>query len=46
MFEELLRRIPDWRLAAGAEPHILPATFARSYASVPIEFTPQRASAS
>ena len=46
MFEELLRRIPDWRLAPGAEPHILPATFARSYASVPIEFTPQRASAS
>jgi cytochrome P450 family 142 subfamily A polypeptide 1 len=42
MFEELLRRIPDWRLAPGAEPRILPATFARAYDAVPIEFTPRR----
>jgi cytochrome P450 family 142 subfamily A polypeptide 1 len=42
MFEELLRRIPDWRLAPGAEPRILPATFARAYDAVPIEFTPGR----
>ena len=42
MFEELLRRIPDWRLAPGAEPKILAATFARAYDSVPIEFTPPR----
>ena len=42
MFEELLRRIPDWRLAPGAEPKILAATFARAYDSVPIEFTPTR----
>jgi cytochrome P450 family 142 subfamily A polypeptide 1 len=42
MFEELLRRIPDWRLAPGAEPRILPATFARAYDAVPIEFTPTR----
>lgn len=42
MFEELLRRIPDWRLAPGAEPKILGATFARAYDAVPIEFTPAR----
>jgi cholest-4-en-3-one 26-monooxygenase len=42
MFEELLRRIPDWRLAPGAEPRIMPATFARAYDAVPIEFTPAR----
>ena len=42
MFEEMLRRIPDWRLAPGAEPKILAATFARAYDSVPIEFTPTR----
>jgi cytochrome P450 family 142 subfamily A polypeptide 1 len=40
MFEELLRRIPDWRLAPGAEPQILPSAFARGYDAVPIEFTP------
>jgi len=40
MFEELLRRIPDWRLAPGAEPKILPSAFARGYDAVPIEFTP------
>src|SRR4029079_12316556 len=37
MFEELLRRIPDWRLAAGTEPKILPATFARAYAEAHID---------
>ena len=42
MFEELLRRIPDWRLAPGAQPKILGATFARAYDAVPIEFTPAR----
>ena len=40
MFEELLRRIPDWRIAPGAEPRILPSAFARGYDEVPIEFTP------
>jgi cytochrome P450 family 142 subfamily A polypeptide 1 len=43
MFEELLRRIPDWRLAPGTEPKILPATFARAYDEVHIEFTPSPA---
>ena len=42
MFEELLRRIPDWRIAPRAEPKILPATFTRAYDTVPIEFTPTR----
>ena len=41
-FEELLRRIPEWRLAPGAEPKILPATFTRGYDAVEIEFTPAR----
>jgi cytochrome P450 family 142 subfamily A polypeptide 1 len=40
MFEELLRRIPDWRLAPGAEPRIVPSAFARGYDAIPIEFTP------
>jgi cytochrome P450 family 142 subfamily A polypeptide 1 len=40
MFEELLRRIPDWRLVDDSEPQILPATFARAYDRVRIEFTP------
>ena len=40
MFEELLRRIPDWRLADDPEPRIIPSTFARGYDQVPIEFTP------
>ena len=42
MFEELLRRIPDWRLVPGTEPAILPATFTRAYDAVHIEFTPER----
>lgn len=45
MFEELLRRIPDWRLAPGADPQILPATFTRAYDRIEIEFTPGRRSA-
>lgn len=42
MFEELLRRIPDWRLVPGTEPKIIPATFTRAYDAVHIEFTPER----
>ncbi len=42
MFEELLRRIPDWRIAPGAEPKIVPGSFARYYDRIPIEFTPER----
>ena len=41
MFEEMLRRIPDWRLAEHKPaPKILGATFARAYDEVHIEFTP------
>jgi cytochrome P450 family 142 subfamily A polypeptide 1 len=41
MFEELLRRIPDWRLTPGSESKILGATFTRAYDRVEIEFTPE-----
>jgi len=40
MFEELLRRMPDWELVDSAEPKILPATFARAYDRIRIRFTP------
>jgi cytochrome P450 family 142 subfamily A polypeptide 1 len=40
MFEELLRRIPDWRLQPFADPQIQPAAFARGLKSLRIEFTP------
>ena len=37
MFDELLRRLPPWRLT-GPEPRILPATFTRGYDAVHIEW--------
>jgi cytochrome P450 family 142 subfamily A polypeptide 1 len=40
MFEELLRRMPDWELVDPDEPAIVPATFARSYDQIRIRFTP------
>jgi cytochrome P450 family 142 subfamily A polypeptide 1 len=40
MFEELLRRIPDWELVDPDEPNIMPATFARAYDRIRIRFTP------
>ena len=40
MFEELLRRMPDWELVDPAEPAIVPATFARAYDRIRIRFTP------
>jgi len=40
MFEELLRRIPDWELVDPTEPKIIPAVFARSYDRIRIRFTP------
>jgi len=40
MFEELLRRIPDWELVDPDEPAIMPATFARAYDRVRIRFRP------
>ena len=38
MFEEMLRRIPDWRLVPGTEPRIVPSTFARGYDAIHIEY--------
>jgi len=39
MFEQLLSRLPEWRLVPNTEPHIIPATFARAYDAVHIEFS-------
>jgi cytochrome P450 family 142 subfamily A polypeptide 1 len=42
LFEELLRRMPDWELASPGEPRIVPATFACAYDRIRITFTPAR----
>jgi cholest-4-en-3-one 26-monooxygenase len=42
LFEELLRRMPDWELACPDEPRIVPATFTRAYDRIRITFTPGR----
>ena len=42
LFEELLRRMPDWELACPGEPQIIPATFTRAYDRIRITFTPAR----
>lgn len=39
MFEELLRRIPDWELVDPTEPKVVPASFARAYDRIRIRFT-------
>jgi cholest-4-en-3-one 26-monooxygenase len=41
MFEEMLRRMPDWELCDPDEPKIIPATFARAYDRIRIRFTPR-----
>jgi cytochrome P450 family 142 subfamily A polypeptide 1 len=38
LFEELLRRLPDWELIDPSEPQIVPASFARAFDSVRIRF--------
>jgi cytochrome P450 family 142 subfamily A polypeptide 1 len=40
MFEELLRRIPDIRLAPGAVVERTPSSFIRGIVRMPVEFTP------
>jgi cytochrome P450 family 142 subfamily A polypeptide 1 len=40
MFEELLRRMPDWELVDPEEPKVIPSTFARAYDRIRIRFTP------
>jgi cytochrome P450 family 142 subfamily A polypeptide 1 len=44
MFEELVRRMPDLELVPGAEPRRVPSAFAVAYDSIPMRFTPGRAS--
>ena len=41
LFEELLRRLPDFRLAPGFEPEFVPGFFTRTLRELPIEFTPE-----
>jgi len=38
MFEELLRRLPQWELVDPGGSRILPASFARSFDRVPIRY--------
>jgi cytochrome P450 family 142 subfamily A polypeptide 1 len=40
LFEELLERLPDFRLVPGFEPRIVPGHFTRTLYELPIEFTP------
>ncbi|HMC39889.1 MAG TPA: cytochrome P450 [Acidimicrobiales bacterium] len=42
LFEELLRRLPDFRLAPGFEPEFVPGFFTRTLKELRIEFTPSR----
>lgn len=42
LFEELLRRLPDFRLAPGFEPEFVPGFFTRTLKELQIVFTPQR----
>jgi cytochrome P450 family 142 subfamily A polypeptide 1 len=41
LFEELLRRLPDFRLVPGHEPEFVPGFFTRTYREIQIEFTPE-----
>jgi len=40
MFEELLTRLRDLRLAQGTRPERIPNAFVRGFKSLPVEFTP------
>jgi cholest-4-en-3-one 26-monooxygenase len=42
MFEELLRRIPDWALVDPHEPRIMASSFGRAYDRIRIRFTPSQ----
>jgi cytochrome P450 family 142 subfamily A polypeptide 1 len=42
LFEQLLTRLPEWRLAPDTEPKIIPATFTRAYDAVHVEFDAAR----
>ncbi|MGA2304883.1 MAG: cytochrome P450 [Acidimicrobiales bacterium] len=41
LFEELLRRLPDFRLAPGHRLEFVPGFFTRTYREVHIDFTPE-----
>lgn len=41
MFEQLLRRLPDWEPVDEAEPDYRPANFVSGYESMSVRFTPQ-----
>jgi cytochrome P450 family 142 subfamily A polypeptide 1 len=43
MFEELLRRLPDFRLVPGFVPEFVPGYFTRTLRELPIEFSPEGA---
>jgi cholest-4-en-3-one 26-monooxygenase len=38
LFEQLLSRLPAWRLVPGTSPEVVPSTFTRAYDEVHIEF--------
>jgi cytochrome P450 family 142 subfamily A polypeptide 1 len=40
LFEELLRRLPDFRLAPGVAPQLVPGYFTRTLRGLQIEFSP------
>jgi cytochrome P450 family 142 subfamily A polypeptide 1 len=40
IFEEMLRRMPDWELVDPGEPKVVPATFARAFDAIRIRYTP------
>jgi cytochrome P450 family 142 subfamily A polypeptide 1 len=40
MFEELMKRIPEMRLAPGTQPRMVPSVFTRGPDAVHVEFTP------
>jgi cholest-4-en-3-one 26-monooxygenase len=42
LFSELLRRLPDLRLAPGFEPAFAPGYFTRTLTELQVEFTPAR----
>jgi cytochrome P450 family 142 subfamily A polypeptide 1 len=42
LFEELLRRLPDFRLVPGTQPEFVPGYFTRTLRELHIEFTPER----
>ncbi len=42
MFEELLRRLPDMRIAEGTTPNRVPGAFVRGVENLHVDFTPER----